>query len=217
MFANLLRGARLLVPALLLVLAGCFPTSSPERKPAAEDESATACPLCARGEKPGEDDCCAPAPETKGEVTLKVVKYDGLTEAIRAHRGKVVVLDVWASWCLPCKQEFPHLVELHRTYAADGLVCISVSVDDTKEREAAALSFLQKQKATFPNYRLDEEGDFLNDKWDFKGIPVVLVFDRDGKRAATFTNDDPDNQFEYDRDVVPLVRKLLKSEPPKSK
>jgi thiol-disulfide isomerase/thioredoxin len=142
------------------------------------------------------------------KVELKTIKYDKLGEAVRAHKGKVVVVDIWASWCVPCKQEFPHLVELHRKYAADGLVCISVSVDEAKT-EGDALKFLQKQKATFANYRLDEETDFWQDRWDLKAIPAVFVFDRDGKRVQKFSMDDPNNQFTYAQDVVPLVRKLL--------
>jgi thiol-disulfide isomerase/thioredoxin len=141
-------------------------------------------------------------------VELKAVRYAQLVEAVRAQKGKVVVVDVWASWCLPCKKEFPHLVELHRAHAGKGLVCISVSVDEA-ETAGPALEFLKKQKATFANYRLDEEAGFWAERWDVKAIPIVFVFDRDGKRAAKFTLDDPDRQFDYQKDVNPLVNKLL--------
>src|SRR5690242_10528052 len=87
---------------------------------------------------------------------LKTIKYDDLAAAVRALRGKVVVVDIWASWCIPCKKEFPHLVELHKKYAKEGLACVSVSVDD-EDGVKAALAFLQKQNATFANYRILED------------------------------------------------------------
>jgi thiol-disulfide isomerase/thioredoxin len=152
----------------------------------------------------------APVPETK--IDLKAVKYDELTEAIHEQLGKVVVVDIWASWCGPCKKEFPHLVELHQKYAKDGLVAMSVSVDDEGAPHDAALKFLQKVKATFRNYRIDEPKSVYQEKWDFNGVPAVFVFDRQGRRAGKFTNDDPDKPFTYSKDVVPLVEKLLKAQ-----
>jgi len=146
-------------------------------------------------------------------IDLKSVKYKQLGEAIRAHKGKIVVVDLWATWCVPCVKEFPHLVALHRTYAADGVVCISVSLDK-KEDAKKALAFLQKQKAAFPNYLLDEDPDRAFDLFEMKSIPVAFVFNREGKRVAKFTNDDPDDQFTYETHVVPLVRKLLAAKKP---
>jgi thiol-disulfide isomerase/thioredoxin len=179
--------ARLFVPALLVALVGFAPRASN-----------TWCSC-----KPGEEEKPAPA------IELKTVKYAELTQAVRRHTGKVVVMDVWASYCVPCKKEFPYLVELHKKYAANGLVCISVSVDGPQDADAA-LQFLKKVKATFSNYRLDEEIDFWQEKWDLKGIPAVFVFNREGRCAAKFTDDDPDKQFTYPDDVEPLVKKLLK-------
>jgi thiol-disulfide isomerase/thioredoxin len=56
-----------------------------------------------------------------GEVQLQIVKRKGLDEELKKLRGQVVVLDVWADFCRPCKQEFPHLVALHKKYAGKGL------------------------------------------------------------------------------------------------
>jgi thiol-disulfide isomerase/thioredoxin len=153
----------------------------------------------------------AEPPPKPQRVELKVVKYDQLTAAVRDQLGKVVVLDIWASWCVPCKKEFPHLIKLHEKYAREGLVCMSVSVDDDEAKHAAALKFLTGVKATFANYRLDEPDSVWQEKWDFNGPPAVFVFDRQGRRAGKFTMGDPDNQFTYAKDVEPLVRKLLKT------
>ena len=142
------------------------------------------------------------------KVELKVLKYPDLGKAIRSLKGKVVVVDIWANWCGPCKKEFPHLVALHGKYAADGLVCVSVSMDPATTHEDA-LKFLSGKKASFANYRLDEETNFAFDRWDINGIPAVFVFQRDGRRAMKFNNVDPDKPFGYEKDIEPLVRKLL--------
>jgi thiol-disulfide isomerase/thioredoxin len=149
-----------------------------------------------------------PSPTATGDVRLEVVKYDRLIEAVRALRGKVVVVDVWATYCVPCKREFPHLVRLHQEYAGAGLACLSVTVDKP-DKEKAALQFLQKQKATFSNYLLDEDAALWQEKWKVNGVPVVFVFDRDGRRAAKFDAEDPAHPFDYEHNVEPLVKQLL--------
>ena len=151
-----------------------------------------------------------PAASAEPPVTIQPIKYADLGKAVRAHRGKVVVVDIWASWCVPCRKEFPELVQLHRKHAAEGLVCISLSVD-TPEKQKAALDFLQKAEARFANYRLEEGFDRAAEKLGIKSIPAVFVFGRDNKRAGKFTGDDPDTPFSYAKDVAPLVRQLLKA------
>lgn len=165
---------------------------------------------------------CSPEPEDKKPqpeqpktaepvVTLEAVTFDELTQAIGSHRGKVVVVDVWASWCGPCLEEFPNLVQLHRDHQAEGLVCISASLDDTLDRELQAYSFLRQQKATFANYRCAESGGEWSAKFKIKSIPAVFVYNREGKLARKFPADGKkDERFDYEHDVAPLVRKLLK-------
>jgi len=100
-------------------------------------------------------------------------------------------------------------VQLHQRDAKDGLVCMSVSVDPAGKRDDA-LKFLQKQPATFANYWLDEKDTFWQDKLDINGPPAFFVFDRQGKRAAKFTSDDPDKPFKF-ADVEKVVEQLLKA------
>jgi thiol-disulfide isomerase/thioredoxin len=158
-------------------------------------------------QKAASGDPAAPSGKAEPAISLQAVKYPELQQAIQAQRGRVVVLDVWATWCGPCKKEFPHLVELHQRYGKDGIVCMSVSLDEPKQKEAV-LAFLKSQKAAFPNYLLDE-GEAGWDKLDLKGIPVVMVYDRTGKQARKFTNDDPDHQFTY-ADVEKFVQDLIR-------
>ncbi len=101
-------------------------------------------------------------------------------------------------------------MQLHQKYAKDGLVAMSVSVDAPEDR-GKALEFLQKQKATFANYWLDEKGEVWADKLDITGPPAVFVFDRRGKRAAKFDTNDPDKPYTYE-DVEKVVQRLLKAQ-----
>jgi thiol-disulfide isomerase/thioredoxin len=153
------------------------------------------------------------APTSPG-VELKTVKYEQLTDAVKAARGKVVVVDAWGTFCPPCKAEFPHLVEMQEKYGADGLVCISVCIptsDSNPEKDRPeALKFLTDKKATFQNFLLENGWKICNDKWGIEGVPATFVFDRDGRRVKKF-NSGPDPETEYDmKDVEKVVVELLR-------
>jgi thiol-disulfide isomerase/thioredoxin len=157
----------------------------------------------------GNSPSAPPPASSSNDVRLESVSVAQWDQALATHKGKIVVVDTWATTCIPCVEEFPQLVALHGKYAADGVVCMSVSVDEKTDRDAAH-DFLKKQKATFPNYFIDDPKEQAWwDKWKIGAIPVVLVFDREGKLARKFDIDDPDNQFTYE-DVEKLVAELVK-------
>src|SRR4051812_42428760 len=102
--------------------------------------------------------------------------------------------------------EFPHLVQMHQRYAKDGVACLSVTVDEMDQREAA-LKFLKAKGAAFPNYLLDEDIAVWQAKWAIMGPPAVFVFDRTGKQAGKFDSDSSkDSPY---TEVEKLVKKLL--------
>jgi len=147
----------------------------------------------------------SPAPTTS--VTLTAVKWPKLEEAIAAHKGKVVVIDFWADFCIPCKEKFPSVLELQRKYP-DGIVVMSVTVDDKDDAEKA-LEFLRKQNATTENYLLDETAEVFAEKVGSNGaVPALLVYAKDGSRAKLFKNG-PDEHFDTP-DVEALVKTLMK-------
>ena len=90
-------------------------------------------------------------------------------------KGKVVIVDFWASWCGPCVKSLPAFKELHEKYADKGLVIIAVSLDDTKE---AMDSFLKKTPVPFAVMRDAEEK--LQKRLDISGIPLTYILDRQG-------------------------------------
>jgi len=145
--------------------------------------------------------------EEESKVTLQVVKMQALLKQIQAQKGKVVVIDFWGDFCIPCKKEFPNLVRMHHEYAKDGLVCMSVAVD-AAEDSANSLKFLQEKKATFGNFLIDEEPEIWQEKWNISAVPAVLVYGRDGTLAKRFVGDDPKKPFTY-KDVEAFIKPLL--------
>jgi len=142
------------------------------------------------------------------EITLEKIRASEVEAMVARHKGKVVAIDVWADFCAPCKKAFPHLVELHKQHAAEGLVCVSLSVD-LHDNFDGALAFLKKQGATFPNYILwdsDDNKDQLEKKLPHTAVPIFHVFDRDGKRVKTW-----EGAIKHD-EIDALIKKLLAKE-----
>jgi thiol-disulfide isomerase/thioredoxin len=157
-----------------------------------------------------------PKPSTStATVELKPATLKEVNSAIAGQKGKIVVVDVWGEFCRPCKEEFHNLVRLHHTYGKDGVTCMSlclpVEEDEKKPQEKTkALAFLKTKEAVLTNFWLEGKAPYkeAQDQWHFEGIPVAVVYDRDGQVAKIFTRDDPDDQFTYE-DVEKLVKKMI--------
>jgi thiol-disulfide isomerase/thioredoxin len=142
------------------------------------------------------------------KVELTSVKLAALKDAVAKHKGQVVVVDFWATFCVPCKAEFPNLVKLHKDLGGRGVACISVTIDDA-DGKAAALKFLQKQGAAFENFHLDENEKVYQKEFAFASVPTVLVYGKDGALAKKFNADKDENKFTY-KDVRKLVEEMIK-------
>jgi thiol-disulfide isomerase/thioredoxin len=151
-------------------------------------------------------------------VAARVMTWDEAQKLVAAHKGRVVVVDVWSTDCVPCLREFPHLVALQKAHAAR-LAAITINIDflgidaapSTALREKV-LEFLRRHDATTENVICSEAADEIYKRVDFVSIPAVYVYDRSGKLAKLFKNDSREygkDGFTYERDVRPLVRRLL--------
>lgn len=140
------------------------------------------------------------------EIKLVATDLDGVLKAVAAHKGKVVVVDVWGVFCVPCKEKFPHMVKLHNELAKDGLVLISLT-NDEPEDQAGALAYLKKQNATFQNFILVDKDKFKDEgdkKLAHSAVPILHIYDRAGKLHKTLTGKKEGEQ------VDDIVKELLK-------
>jgi thiol-disulfide isomerase/thioredoxin len=131
-----------------------------------------------------------PAGKATAEVVLRTVDSRGLNDAIQRHRGKIVLVEFWATWCVPCVQLFPRTAELQRRLADRGLAVISVSMDDVEQREAV-FRFLRGHHATFDNY-ISSYG-IGSEGFDAFGVsdgalPHLKLYDRNGQVQKTFAS-----------------------------
>ncbi|HET7291486.1 MAG TPA: TlpA disulfide reductase family protein [Vicinamibacteria bacterium] len=120
----------------------------------------------------------------KGDVAppFRLPSLDGNVVDLAALRGKVVVVNFWATWCPPCVEEMPSLEKLHRTLGPEGLVVLGVSVD---EDEATLRSFVQKVGVTFPTLR-DPGGRGPSAAYRTTGYPETFVIDPQGALLDTY-------------------------------
>jgi thiol-disulfide isomerase/thioredoxin len=108
-----------------------------------------------------------------------------LESLIARHKGQVVFVDCWATWCGPCVEGFPHTVELANKYAPQGLATIAVSFDQLDD-EATVRDFLLKQGATFENLLSKHDGvnQRAAEDFDVEALPQYRLYDRQGKLRA---------------------------------
>lgn len=176
----------ILSASLLVLLMGC----AKETKPDAEQPQVQV--LIDR-----EETVSAAVP--KG-VTLRDADHAEFRKVLASHKGKVVFVDFWGTWCGNCMEEFPKTVELANQHKDDGLVVISLAMEldptDAETRKQVQ-DFLVKQNATFENLIYPEDGTTQEATDGFNigefPLPHYQLFDRDGNLIQKFTFSDPNN------------------------
>lgn len=117
----------------------------------------------------------------------------GGTFRLSEHRGKVVLVNFWATWCVPCREEFPLLSRLEKRHRRAGLSVLGVSTDFQKEKPAVE-KFLVEQKPSFPNYRKKSGGDdqkfieAVDSSWGGE-LPFSVLYDRSGRKVRVFSGE----------------------------
>lgn len=113
---------------------------------------------------------------------LKVTDLSGQAESLNPYRGKIIVLNFWATWCEPCQEEMPMLVNEEAKYRDRGVVVIGVSLDKPGD-ENKIRAFLAKYHVTFPVWAGGTADDL--DRWKLgPGVPATAFIDPDGKIAG---------------------------------
>ena len=126
---------------------------------------------------------------------------DGRNVRLDELRGQVVLVNFWATWCGPCREEMPRLDTLYQKYRKSGFVLLGVNIDDNP---ATALSTAQKLNVSFP-ILLDTDKK-VSKLYDLSTMPSTVVIDRDGK-VRFLTRGFRDGT---ERDYEQQIRGLLK-------
>lgn len=126
---------------------------------------------CVQAEKTGNPAESLQAPE----FALK--DLNGNTITLSSLKGKVVFLNLWATWCPPCVREIPDFIEIYTEYKDKGLEIIGISVDN--EGKAKVLKFVEEKKINYPVVMYTTQ--FIRDYMPGNAIPVTFIIDSKGK------------------------------------
>ena len=134
---------------------------------------------------------CGPAAEARlgsPAPDFMLQTADGATLRLAQLQGKPVWVNFWATWCVPCREEFPDLVKIRQQYPAERLDFVLVSLDDPSDIDKAVPEFLSEARAdAFPSYLLHAADEsvainFVDPEWSGE-LPATFLYDRSGQVA----------------------------------
>ena len=133
------------------------------------------------------------------DFTLK--SYTGENLRLSEYRGEVVLINFWASWCGPCRQEMPVLSELHDKYRALGFTVLGVNVEADSSK---ARKLLQEQPVSFPV--VFDNDSVVSKQYDVVAMPSTVLVDRDGNMRYLHKGYKPGLEAVYQQQVRDLIR-----------
>lgn len=141
----------------------------------------------------------APTSSTQALFTASFSDENGKPQPLNQYEGKVVVLNFWASWCEPCREEMPELSELHTTYKDNNVVVLGMAIEDV----AGINDFLKETKVSYPLFAADVQGmDIAASLGNDKGVlPYTVIIKADVTVAKTY----------FGRITKPLLEQTLKT------
>jgi len=147
--------------------------------------------------------------QSASQTELKSVDPQAIKALVAANKGKVVFLNFFATYCVPCHTEFPDIMKLQTKYK-DSLQVVEVSMNDRTDaaEKAEMRKYLDEQKPPFPVYiALSTDDDFyksMDPRWaQSEALPMTMIFDRDGKEAHFYQK--ALTLAEMEHDVTPLL------------
>jgi len=140
------------------------------------------------------------AAQTKAPSDPALIDAQGFQKVLEQHRGKPLLVNFWATWCEPCRDEYPMLNELAKQYGPKGLQVVGVSIDDDGDI-ILMRRFLARYKPVFPNYRKKPGDDMAAFRqsvlpgWTGT-MPVSIFYTKDGRQAGNFVGEKGREQYE---------------------
>ena len=124
------------------------------------------------------------------EINVQIPTLDGVNASIDQYKGKVVLVNFWATWCAPCRTEIPWLIELNQKYGPKGLVILGVAMDDAGAK--VVQPWVQDQRfdvnghSQTMDYQILAGNTKIAEKFGgILGMPTSMLYSRDGKRIKT--------------------------------
>ncbi len=112
---------------------------------------------------------------------IKLITTTGQPVTLANYRGYVLVMDFFATWCIPCRQSIPHMVALNQKYGKQGLQVLGVSVDEGNDREVK--NFIVDKKITYP---VAVSGEEMQADYGLRSIPTIYLINKKGMVAEKF-------------------------------
>lgn len=142
----------------------------------------------------------APAVLSGGEeATLSLPDLGGVPQSLHDYRGRIVVLNFWATWCIPCREEIPMLVSLESRFGPQVVQVIGVSVDDERTRRKV-YGFVRRMKVNYPIW-VGGTTEHMEKLGLGKAVPATVIIDRDGQVVGrilgTVSADDLNHRIEW--------------------
>jgi thiol-disulfide isomerase/thioredoxin len=139
---------------------------------------------------------------------LTLLNQESYPKLVASHKGKILLVDFWATWCVPCRAEMPKLVKLSDGLRAKGLDFVTVSADEA-DKEQAAYKFLMQNGVGAPFFwakltdaEKEKFYDSVDTKWSGE-MPAIFIYDRFGKRVKSFLGETPT------KDIEAAIQKML--------
>ena len=134
------------------------------------------------------------APGTAAPLDFTLKDMNGIDVRLASFKGKVILINFWATWCGPCRVEIPYLIELQRKYGED-VVVLGVSIDDTAEQ---LMPYATEMGVNYPLLVGNGRQDFQDAYGPFWGIPVTVFVARDGLIHKKHSGIASKEQFEHE-------------------
>jgi peroxiredoxin len=148
-----------------------------------------------------------PATARKNASDFSLEDSSGALIKLSGFKGRVVLLDFWATWCTGCKQEIPWYMEFQDKYKKDGLSAIGVSLDDDGWKSVKP--FLQEHRINYPI--VIGKWEIMGERFGFNSMPATLLIDREGKIADLHVGMVDKDAFE--REIQTLLKEPVKNNP----
>ena len=131
---------------------------------------------------------------------IKKIKLTELRDLLAKNKGKVVILDLWATWCHPCRKEIPGFINLYNKYKDKGLEIIGIAFDENGSEMVPP--FVQKIGINYPIYL---DGGDIAHAYDLGAYPTTIIYGKDGKEAKEHIGYVAEKEF--DDEIGKLLKK----------